>query len=87
MKGENMKKERKSKTEPMLVAEMLPEYHFDYSKAKPNRFASHFKRDVIIVPLDPDIAEVFKTKEEVNRILRALITHMPATRKRKIRTA
>lgn len=82
-----MKKEQKSKTERMAVAEMLPEYRFDYSKAKPNRFAKGFSRDAIVVTLDPDIAEVFKTKEEVNRVLRALIMNMPATRKRKVRPA
>lgn len=80
-----MKKEQKSKTEGIAVAEMLPEYRFDYRKAKPNRFANDFSRDAIVITLDPDIAEVFKTNEEVNRVLRALITNMPAVRKRKVR--
>ena len=55
---------------------MLPEYHFDYSKAHPNRFASRATESVVVV-LDPDISQVFTTLESVNAILRALITTMP----------
>jgi len=35
--------------------------------------------DSIVVVLDPDVAEVFKTPEAVNRVLRALITTMPSS--------
>jgi hypothetical protein len=59
---------------------MLPEYRFDYKKAKPNRFASRGASRVVVV-LDPDISEVFKTTESVNTVLRALITTMPRTQK------
>ena len=57
---------------------MLPEYDFDYSSARPNRFAgmTDEKRERLIL-LDPDIAGVFSTSESVNRILRAIITAMP----------
>jgi hypothetical protein len=55
--------------------ELLPEYEFDYSKAKPNRFA--LKEDQQIVILDPDVAKHFKDSESVNRVLRALIANMP----------
>jgi hypothetical protein len=51
--------------------EMLPEYHFDYSKAKPNRFAS--KQAEITVTLAPDVAAVFKNSEAVNAALRAML--------------
>jgi len=57
--------------------EMLPEYDFDYSKARPNRFADRINQDRVIVALDPDVAEVFKTPEAVNAVLRALIATMP----------
>ena len=80
-----MKKKQKADTNEIAVAEMLPEYRFDYSKAKPNRFASEFRGDAIVITLDPDIAQVFKTKEEVNRVLRALITNMPTIRRREVR--
>jgi hypothetical protein len=61
--------------------EMAPEYDFDYSRARPNRFAGRIKEDRVIVILDPDVAEVFKTPESVNAILRALIETMPLVAK------
>jgi hypothetical protein len=60
-----------------------PEYRFDYSKSKPNRFAERASRSRAVVILDPDIAEVFTTPESVNEVLRALITTMPRGRKQK----
>lgn len=59
--------------------EMPAEYHLDYSKAKPNRFASRVDRSPLVVALDPDVAEVFTTPEAVNKVLRALISAMPTT--------
>src|SRR5438552_12567685 len=41
--------------------DLLPEYHFDYRKAKPNRFAPRIEDGSLIVVLDPDIAQVFTT--------------------------
>ncbi len=52
--------------------DMLPEYDFDYSKARPNRFAKG--RTVI---LEPDVARVFNTSDAVNKMLRAVIAAMP----------
>lgn len=66
----------------MASDELLPEYHFDYSKARPNRFAARFVLGSRIVTLDPDVAEVFTTPEDVNRVLRALIATMPQTAQR-----
>lgn len=60
-----------------LTDDLLPEYDFDYSQARPNRFAERMTTDSIVVVLDPDVAEVFKTPEAVNRVLRALIATMP----------
>lgn len=57
--------------------DMLPEYRFDYSKARPNRFAGRFKQGCRAVVLDPDVAAVFPTPESVNTVLRALIETMP----------
>jgi hypothetical protein len=39
------------------------------------------KAEPVIVLLDEDVAKVFRTTEEVNKALRALITAMPATKK------
>jgi hypothetical protein len=57
--------------------ELLPEYHFDYSKARPNRFAMSCPPGGRLVVLEPDIAQVFTTAELVNSVLRALIATMP----------
>ncbi len=59
------------------VAEMAPEYRFDYKKAKPNRFASRMKDAPLVAVIDPDVAKVFTTPQEVNKALRALISAMP----------
>ena len=61
--------------------EMQDEYQFDYSKAKPNRFASRIGQDQLMIVLDPDVAAVFKTPESVNQVLRAIITSMPKIEK------
>jgi len=63
---------------------MLPEYHFDYSKARPNRFAARLKPGSRAVVLDPDVAEVFATPESVNAVLRALIESMPRKNSRSL---
>jgi hypothetical protein len=61
--------------------EMHAEYRFDYSKAKPNRFASRVDKSRLIVAIDPDVSKVFTTPEAVNKALRALIGAVPnATR-------
>lgn len=57
--------------------DLAPEYRFDYSKAQPNRFAGELKPGTRVVLLDPDIAEVFTTQEDVNAMLRAVIKNMP----------
>jgi hypothetical protein len=48
--------------------DLAAEYTFDYTNAKPNRFA---KRDsqakMTVVVLDEDIAQVFSTSESVNK--------------------
>ncbi|MCH8291021.1 hypothetical protein IH992_07980 [Candidatus Poribacteria bacterium] len=61
--------------------EMRDEYSFDYSKARPNRFAGKIGQDQLIIVLDPDVAAVFKTPESVNQVLRAIITSMPVMEK------
>ncbi len=63
---------------------MLPEYHFDYKKARPNRFAGRVKPGSRVVVLDPDVADVFATPESVNDVLRALIGAMPNQALRKM---
>lgn len=57
--------------------DMLVEYEFDYQKAKPNRFVAEGQSDHYLIKLDPDVAEVFKTSESVNQVLRAIMQAMP----------
>ena len=72
-----MKKISTYNKQKLETDDMLPEYHFDYKKSSPNRFADQIKRDKIVVILDQDISEVFTSSESVNNVLRALITNMP----------
>ena len=65
------------RTKSRKIQEMVPEYRFDYKKAKPNRFAARMKNEPLIVMIEPDIAKVFKSSEQVNKALRALISAMP----------
>jgi len=58
------------------------EYHFDYCKARPNRFAALMKGSTVAVVLDPDVASVFQTSEAVNLLLRSVILALPQDVKR-----
>jgi hypothetical protein len=78
-----MKKIATSKTPSMVREDLLPEYNFDYRKAKPNRFADRKEEDRVVVVLDPDVSKVFRTPDSVNMVLRALIETMPSKPKRK----
>ena len=65
------------------LKELRAEYHFDYSKSRPNRFADAIDSTAVVVVLDPDVAEVFTTPESVNNALRALISAIPQSPKRR----
>ncbi len=78
-----MKKTYSVKSHDSAVDEMLPEYNFDYRKARPNRFAERIYKDRCVVILDPDISRIFSTSESVNTVLRALISTMPKPKKAK----
>jgi len=56
---------------------LLPEYNFNYRKARPNRFTTQTGQGSVIVTLDPDVAEVFTTSEAVNNALRTILSAMP----------
>ena len=59
---------------------MRKEYRFDYSRAKPNRFAEKMSEGVIAVVLEPDVAAIFKSSEAVNDLLRSVIAAMPESK-------
>jgi len=50
--------------------EILPEY--DFSRARPNKYASRYAAGSIVVVLEPDVAAVFPGAGEANAALRAL---------------
>ena len=50
--------------------DILPEY--DFSRARPNKYAARYRAGSSVVVLDPDVAAVFPNAGEVNEALRAL---------------
>jgi hypothetical protein len=52
------------------IDDILPEY--DFSRARPNKYARRYKEGTSVVALDPDVAAVFQNPGEVNEALRAL---------------
>jgi hypothetical protein len=52
------------------IDEVLPEY--DFSRSRPNKYASRYAKGSIVVTLDPDVAAVFSGAREANDALRAL---------------
>ncbi len=88
-KSELIMKKQKDKTMIDENDELQPHYDFDYSKAKPNRFAARINQESVIVVLDPDVADVFPTSESVNEALRVFTTalqNMPAAKVRQQKT-
>ena len=61
--------------------DLKPEYRFDYSTAKPNRFADRLGPQPVVVRLAPDVAEVFQDADTVNAVLRSIAKALPAARK------
>lgn len=76
-----MKSTRKSQRKA-APDEMRSEYELDWSKAKPNPYASRLK-DTIAVVLDPDVAEAFPTSESVNTFLRTVLAAVPRRSRRR----
>lgn len=76
-----MKKTLVRKKRPAQEGTMRSEYRFDYSKSKPNRFAANMSEGTVAVVLEPDVAEVFKSSEVVNALLRSIISAMPSPKR------
>ena len=57
--------------------ELRDEYDFDYSQAKPNRFAKPLPPGGRVVYLEPEVAKRFADSNEVNRLLKAILAAMP----------
>lgn len=65
--------------------ELSSEYRFDYSKAKPNRFAARMSGSTIAVVLEPDVAAVFKSSKVVNALLRSVISAKEQSKSKRTR--
>jgi hypothetical protein len=75
---------KKNQTAEPAPDDMRSHYDFDYSKSRPNRFASPPKLGRIrSVVLEPDVAEVFHSSDQVNELLRSIITNLPSRRAEK----
>lgn len=81
MKKGNMKKTDLNNNTQTDDDEMLDHYELDYSKAKPNRFAPILAEQEGFIKLQPDVKKIFKTSDEVNNVLRAIINAYPKAKK------
>ena len=73
MNVKTMKKGRVPKNRQRAQGDLAPEYRFDYTKSRPNRFARQIAKNPVVVVLDPDVAAVFRDPKRVNSLLRATI--------------
>jgi len=73
----SMKREKRNTKLNHRGEDIRKEYQIDYRKSRPNRFAKIAQEEPLVVMVDADIAEVFRTSEAVNQALRALITAIP----------
>ena len=62
--------------------EIIPEY--DFTRARPNKYAARYAKDSIVITLDPDVAAVFPGAKEANEALRALAGLIQKHRPRKV---
>ena len=76
-----MKKTVARKKKPVKEEALRPEYRFDYSKSQPNRFATKMSQGSVAIVLEPDVAEVFRSPEVVNALLRSIISAMPSSKR------
>lgn len=80
-----MKKTSARKKRSPKQQELGPEYRFDYSKSKPNRFAAKMSERAVAVVLEHDVTAVFKSSEAVNSFLRSAISAMPPSKRNQAR--
>ena len=66
----NKAKSNRRETRRLGVDDILPEY--DFSRARPNKYASRYAAGGMVVVLEPDVAAAFPSAGQVNEALRAL---------------
>lgn len=47
---------------------------YDFSDSIPNKFAERYAEGTNVVLLEPDVAEVFRDSESVNKVLRSFLS-------------
>lgn len=75
-------KSKKARARTSRRGEILPEY--DFSRARPNKYAARYAKNSVVVTLDPDVAAVFPGARQVNEALRALAGVMKKQRTRRV---
>jgi len=68
---------KKTTTRQKRSDDLRPEYDFGKMASRPNPFAARMTEPVVAVVLEPDVAQVFGTAEDVNRMLRSVISGLP----------
>ena len=58
--------------------EMRKEY--DFSQARPNRYAKKYAEGTNIVMIDPDLVQFFPDSKSINATLRALVALLPESK-------
>jgi hypothetical protein len=53
---------------------------YDFSNARPNKYAKKYAESTNIVVIEPDLVEFFPDSESVNATLRVLVSIFPQTR-------
>ena len=76
---------RKGKKTEGVVAEagaddILPEY--DFSKARPNRYAASYRKGGLVITLDPEVTDVFSSATAANEALKSLARIIRAQQQR-----
>jgi hypothetical protein len=74
-------KSKKLDVDRTSADEILPEY--DFSCARPNKYAGRYPKGGIVVTLDPDVAAIFPGAGQVNAALRALADIIRTTQPRR----
>jgi hypothetical protein len=73
-----MKNTPRKRRKPIRADDPRPEYQFNYTQSRTNRFADRVGRRTIAVVLEPDVSEVFDSSRSVNKLLRSVIAAVPA---------
>ena len=78
-----MKKENLKDPSNDEEIEMRDEYDFDYSKCARGKYYRQATEENGYIRLSPEAQKIFKTSEDVNKALLAIISSMPSSQSRR----